>query len=131
MITIPPIYVDIPLREYDQAMPDLVARVWVNPSLSIVRQRGEIARQTIEVLKGQLDSDAKMAALEELRPARHDWLISVLNHGEASETRWIPDRDEINGMYEASPDFVRWLTEHVSSAIDGHLEREKKVLAPR
>lgn len=126
MISIPPIYVDIPLREYNAAMPDLFARAWANPSLALVRERGDLARETINVLKGDLADDARMQALEALRPRRHALLVRLIGHGESVEKRWMPNADEFEGIYDASPDFVRWLTERVMSALDDRLEREKK-----
>jgi len=96
-----------------------------------VRARADLARETLNILKGDLKEDEKIDALEALRPNRHAWLVSVLGHGPSSETRWMPDVDELAQVYVQSPDFLRWLTEHVASALDAHTEREKKVSAPR
>ena len=126
MVKIPSITADLPLREYSAEMEDLFARVWLNPSLAIVRQRADLVRRTLDVMKSDIDTDAKMAALDELRPLRHEWLVAVLGHGEAAERRWLPSLAEINGSYEAAPDFVIWLVERVSSMLDAHRDREKK-----
>lgn len=126
MVKIPSITADLPLREYSAEMEDLFARVWLNPSLAIVRQRADLVRRTLDVMKSDMDTDAKMAALDELRPLRHEWLVAVLGHGEAAERRWLPSLAEINGSYEAAPDFVIWLVERVSSMLDAHRDREKK-----
>ena len=124
-IQIPPIYQKLDLREYNEAMPAQFAQIWLNPPLGIVRERADIARETIRILQ-EMEGEAQMQALEDLRPRRHAWLVSVLNHGAEDAKRWTPDLFEIDQAYEASPDFVRWLTEHVSSALDEHLSREKK-----
>lgn len=126
MVKIPSITADLPLREYSAEMEDLFARVWLNPSLAIVRQRADLVRRTLDVMKSDIDTDAKMAALDELRPLRYEWLVAVLGHGEAAERRWLPSLAEINGSYEAAPDFVIWLVERVSSMLDAHRDREKK-----
>ena len=126
MVKIPSSTADLPLREYSAEMEDLFARVWLNPSLAIVRQRADLVRRTLDVMKSDIDTDAKMAALDELRPLRYEWLVAVLGHGEAAERRWLPSLAEINGSYEAAPDFVIWLVERVSSMLDAHRDREKK-----
>ena len=124
-IQIPPIYQKLDLREYDKAMPEQFAQIWLNPSLAIVRERADIARETIRVLQ-EMNGEDQMQALEDLRPRRHAWLVSVLDHGQADPKRWTPDLLEIDQSYEASPDFVRWLTDRVTTALDEHLAREKK-----
>ena len=124
-ITIPPIYQKLDLREYDKAMPEQFAQIWLNPSLAIVRERGDLMRDTVRVLKESRDEE-QMHALEEIQTRRHAWLVKVLGHGPEDAKRLIPDLSWINEAYEASPDFVRWLTDRVTRALDEHLAREKK-----
>ena len=69
MLSIPPIYENLSLRDYDAGMDDLFARVWLNPSLDIVRKRGEMVRRTLDVIKStDMEADDKLRALDELRP---------------------------------------------------------------
>ena len=127
MLSIPPIYENLSLRDYDAGMDDLFARVWLNPSLDIVRKRGEMVRRTLDVIKStDMEADDKLRALDELRPLRHEWLVAVLGHGPDEERRWKPDLNEVNGSYEAVPDFIIWRTERVSTLLDAHRDREKK-----
>lgn len=139
MITIPSIYKKIPLREYNEQMQDLFAQVWVNPSLELVREQLAITQERVRVLSADYsgeeeetipDAMGKMSrrleALDALRPREYAWLTKVLGHGVVDEKRWKPDVDELSGNYEASPDFMAWLSERVVTAISEHRAREKK-----
>ena len=130
MLNIPPVFTEIPLSEYDQAMPDLVARVWVNPTLELVREREAIGQETFRIMQ-ELKGAEMLSALESLTPRRYAYLIRILSHGELDDRRWVPDMDELNGLNAQSPDFMIWLTRRIAQELDDWRTREKKVSAPR
>lgn len=143
-ISIPSIYAQIPLREYDEQMQDLFAQVWVNPSLDLMREQLAITQERVRILSADYSGEEeetkpdvmdrmsrRLEALNELRPREYAWLADILGHGGDSEKRWSPDAQELEDSYQTSPDFMAWLTERVTTAITDHRAREKKVSAPR
>ena len=143
-IKIPKVLKEIRLSEYHADFGARAVVVWVNPTRAVGKRRAELMSRSLRLIgknltpgpfpngKGseegegsQAEAEAKVEAeAEELNAGLWAWYAEIWSQGADVETHWT--LAEIQGYFEASPDFVRWLIERTNALFLQQREQGKK-----
>lgn len=114
MKPIPQVWEDLPLREYAEEFGDERLSVWLNPTLELTNERGEILIASVKLKRDDEEFSAKSEALNQ---RTFVWLSKVLTG---------VTLDEIVAAHKQSPDFVAWLSYRSTKMMDEFRQNKKK-----
>lgn len=137
-MNIPKVLQNLPLNEYDAAFGKATLRVWVNPNLGLVTERGQMIQQSVRVLvaekkknesQDENQQEEPQADVTDLNRRMFCWLSAILSQDADADTH--QSVQEIAAAHDAAPDFVMWLVARVTRMMDEYRERDKKKPTPR